>query len=151
MSAPVPPSEEDVRTWAVGVDGATLDEFDALCAHLAWWTGKDCERMARLLRASGLARDKHDREDYLQRTILRACGLVEGVLQDTPAVQLPAPRPPAPPALAREALPEIDVARLIEIERQLVLEHFEAVRAGDYRAIPMVGESGEHQWHRLKA
>lgn len=31
-------------------------------------------------------------------------------------------------------------ARLIEIERQLVLEHFEAVRAGDYRAIPMVGE-----------
>lgn len=86
-------------------DGSSADA--ALCAHLAWWTGKDCERMARLLRASGLARDKHDREDYMQRTVLRACGLVEGVLQDKPAVQLPAPRPPAPPALAREALPEI--------------------------------------------
>ncbi len=57
----------------------------ALCAHLAWWTGKDCERMARLLRASGLARDKHDREDYVQRTVLRACGLVTDVLQDKPA------------------------------------------------------------------
>ena len=54
----------------------------ALCAHLAWWTGKDCERMARLLRASGLARDKHDREDYVQRTVLRACGLVGDVLRD---------------------------------------------------------------------
>lgn len=34
-SAPVPPSEDEVRSWAVGVEGATLDEFDALCAHLA--------------------------------------------------------------------------------------------------------------------
>ena len=52
----------------------------ALANHLAFWTGKDCERMARLLRASGLARDKHDREDYVQRTVLRACGLVTDVL-----------------------------------------------------------------------
>lgn len=52
----------------------------ALCAHLAWWTGKDCERMARLLRASGLARDKHDREDYVQRTVLNACGLTKEVI-----------------------------------------------------------------------
>ncbi len=56
----------------------------ALCAHLAYWTGKDCERMARLLRESGLARDKHDREDYVQRTVLSACGLVGEVLQDRP-------------------------------------------------------------------
>ena len=56
----------------------------ALCNHLAFWTGKDCERMARLLRESGLARDKHDREDYVQRTVLRACGLVGEVLQDRP-------------------------------------------------------------------
>ncbi|GAO71878.1 DUF3987 domain-containing protein [Comamonas sp. E6] len=61
-------------------DGSSADA--ALCAHLAWWTGKDCERMTRLLRASGLARDKHDREDYVQRTVLRACGLVTDVLRD---------------------------------------------------------------------
>lgn len=83
----------------------------ALCAHLAWWTGKDCERMARLLRASGLARDKHDREDYVQRTVLRACGLVTDVLTDRPAAQLPVPKPPAPApmavASAREAMPEL--------------------------------------------
>ncbi len=54
----------------------------ALCAHLAFWTGKDCERMARLLRASGLARDKHDREDYMQRTVLNACGLSSSVCAD---------------------------------------------------------------------
>ncbi|KGH17069.1 hypothetical protein P608_05860 [Comamonas thiooxydans] len=63
-------------------DGSSADA--ALCAHLAFWTGKDCERMARLLRASGLARDKHDRQDYIERTILRACGLVTDVLRDKP-------------------------------------------------------------------
>ena len=34
-SAPVPPASEQVRGWAAGVSGATLDDFDALCAHLA--------------------------------------------------------------------------------------------------------------------
>ena len=90
-------------------DGSSADA--ALCAHLAWWTGKDCERVARLLRASGLARDKHDREDYVQRTVLRACGLVTEVLTDRPAAQLPVPKPPAAApiavAQAREAMPEI--------------------------------------------
>ncbi|MDX1890667.1 cell division protein ZapE [Mycolicibacterium sp. 050158] len=33
--APVPPSDEAVRAAATEVAGATLDEFDALCAHLA--------------------------------------------------------------------------------------------------------------------
>ncbi|SRX95704.1 hypothetical protein MSP7336_03977 [Mycobacterium shimoidei] len=33
--APEPPSDEQVKAWAAGIDGATLDEFDALCAHLA--------------------------------------------------------------------------------------------------------------------
>ena len=83
----------------------------ALCAHLAWWTGKDCERMARLLRESGLRRDKHDREDYVQRTVLRACGLVTDVLCDRPAAALPVPKPPAAAPLAiasaKQAAPEL--------------------------------------------
>lgn len=33
-SAPVPPSDAQVQEWAAGVAGATLDDFDALCAHL---------------------------------------------------------------------------------------------------------------------
>jgi cell division protein ZapE len=33
--APQPPSEADVRAAAAGVAGATLDDFDGLCAHLA--------------------------------------------------------------------------------------------------------------------
>ena len=89
-------------------DGSSADA--ALCAHLAWWTGKDCERMARLLRASGLARDKHDREDYVQRTVLNACRLSADVLQDKPAAVLPPPAPPraaAPVTQAREAKPEL--------------------------------------------
>ena len=33
--APQPPTEDEVRAAAAGVPGATLDDFDALCAHLA--------------------------------------------------------------------------------------------------------------------
>lgn len=76
-------------------NGSSADA--ALCAHLAFWTGKDCERMARLLRASGLARDKHAREDYMQRTVLNACRLSSSVHQDKP---LQAPRAEAPAASA---------------------------------------------------
>jgi len=46
----------------------------ALCSHLAYWTGKDCDRMERLFNLSGLAvRDKwQDREAYRYNTILKA-------------------------------------------------------------------------------
>jgi cell division protein ZapE len=33
--APVPPTDDEVRSRAVDVPGATLDDFDALCTHLA--------------------------------------------------------------------------------------------------------------------
>lgn len=33
--APQPLPEREVAAWAAGIDGATLDDFDALCAHLA--------------------------------------------------------------------------------------------------------------------
>ena len=58
-----------------------LEVFDhskadiALCQHLAFWTGKDCERIDRLFRLSGLYRGKwEDREAYRQSTILLAVG-----------------------------------------------------------------------------
>ena len=52
----------------------------ALCQHLAFWTGKDCERMERLFRRSGLFRGKwEDREAYRQSTILLTVGRQEDV------------------------------------------------------------------------
>lgn len=54
----------------------------ALAARLAYWTGKDHERIERLMKRSALVRDKWDRADYLTRTIDGACGLVRDVLKD---------------------------------------------------------------------
>jgi putative DNA primase/helicase len=44
----------------------------ALCAHLAYWTGGDPDRIDSLFRSSGLMRDKWERADYRQRTIGKA-------------------------------------------------------------------------------
>lgn len=55
------------------------DDYDrssadaALAQHLAFWTGKNCERIRGFMKSSSLKRDKWDREDYLARTILHAC------------------------------------------------------------------------------
>ena len=45
----------------------------ALAQHLAFWTGKNCERIRGFMLSSKLKRDKWEREDYLTRTILSAC------------------------------------------------------------------------------
>ncbi len=48
----------------------------ALCQHLAFWTGRDAPRMARLFERSALHREKWAmREDYRTRTLTRAIGL----------------------------------------------------------------------------
>lgn len=45
----------------------------ALAQHLAFWTGKNCERMLSLMFQSGLVREKWERPDYLrERTIPKA-------------------------------------------------------------------------------
>lgn len=71
-----------------GGDPAALAAYDhdasradmALAMLLAWWTGKNCERMERLMHQSGLVRDKwRDRPDYLRDTILKACALTTQV------------------------------------------------------------------------
>ena len=54
----------------------------ALASHLLFWTGKNCERTRQLMQRSALVRDKWQREDYLERTILKAAGVVAKVLQD---------------------------------------------------------------------
>lgn len=79
----------------------------ALAQHLAFWTGKDCERMLRLMFRSALVRDKWQREDYIRMTITKACARQSEVLKDRPAEVLTieydtpdgAPAMPAPAAV----------------------------------------------------
>lgn len=80
------PDSSGTRSW----DRSGADR--ALAQLLAFWTGRDCGRIERLMRKSALARDKWDREDYLPRTILGAVAANRDVLQDT--------RPPPAPALS---------------------------------------------------
>jgi len=61
------PDNEGQRAY----DASSADA--ALCQHLAFWTGRDCERMDRLFRRSGLYREKWEsRPDYRERTVTRA-------------------------------------------------------------------------------
>jgi hypothetical protein len=68
----------DATALAAAYPSATGKPFDhssadaALCQHLAFWTGKNCERIDRLFRRSDLMRDKWDRPDYNQATVLHA-------------------------------------------------------------------------------
>jgi len=60
----------------------------ALAQHLAFWTGKDCGRIERLMWMSKLVRDKWGRQDYLPRTIL---GVVARQVDVLKADELPKP------------------------------------------------------------
>lgn len=61
----------------------------ALASHLAFWTGRDGERIKRLMLRSALVRDKWERDDYLPRTISEMLGRPGDVLQDKP-IEMPA-------------------------------------------------------------
>lgn len=63
----------------------------ALSSWLAWLSGGNCEQIARLLRASGLRRPKHDREDYVRSTVLRACAGMTSWYSERPAPGEPMP------------------------------------------------------------
>jgi len=64
-------------------DGGEYDESAAdmaLIQHLAFWTGKDCERMLRIVWQSGLVRDKWTHhKDYLRMSIMRSVSLQKDV------------------------------------------------------------------------
>jgi putative DNA primase/helicase len=69
------------RLWAGDwSDYPSQSEADqALCNHLAFWTGNDPDRIDVLFRASDLFRPKWNREDYAQRTIVAAIGATSEV------------------------------------------------------------------------
>lgn len=62
----------------------------ALAQHLAFWTGNNAARIERLMRMSKLAREKWDqRDDYLPRTIRKACSMQREWLKDAPPAASP--------------------------------------------------------------
>lgn len=65
----------------------------ALACHFMFWTGRDCERIERLMRGSELRRAKwDDRGDYLrERTILPAMRISREVLTDRTPEAAPVP------------------------------------------------------------
>jgi hypothetical protein len=83
-------------------DNSQADQ--SLANHLAYWTGKDCERMERLMRRSALFREKWDaHKTYLTNTILKACAFVQNVASGR-AQPAPAVPPPAREDLENAAL-----------------------------------------------
>lgn len=97
--------ETDVlaKRWPPQKPGQDFDHSAAdlsLANMLAFWTGRNCERMERIMRQSGLARSKwDDRPQWLEDTIARAAGLVKTVYQ---ASDRPSDLPPVPPPPPRE-------------------------------------------------
>lgn len=87
LSAHFPPDGAGTDAW----DGSRADL--ALASHLAFWTGKDCERVERLMRASALVREKWDgHASYLREfTILKA------VAGKTEVYRAPAKEEPSAP------------------------------------------------------
>lgn len=79
----------------------------ALLQHLAFWTGCDRGRMRRLLVASALAREKHEREDYLERSLDFAVSHQRDVLQDRPIEPAPAPQGAGPETTQCDAAPRV--------------------------------------------
>lgn len=86
----------------------------AFCAHLAFWTGRDCDRMWRLIQRSGLMRDKWDREDYRHNSITRAAHSTPAVYGSSKAPeysQMVPAEPVAPVVLSAPPMPSGAVQR----------------------------------------
>jgi hypothetical protein len=71
----------------------------SLAQRLAFWTGRDCERMQRIMERSGLRRDKWLRDDYLPRTISVAASQQRDVMTE----RTPQPMPESTPLAEPEA------------------------------------------------
>jgi len=94
------------KRWPDATRPFSPSEADqALANHLAFWTGKNCERMERLMRRSALVREKWDtHHTYLELTIKNACAFVQKVAEGRKSS-------------AGAALPPVDREELVEVAR----------------------------------
>lgn len=130
----------------------------ALAQHLAFWTGRDCERIERLMRQSALARPKWDQhETYLGKlTILGVVARQHQVLQDKPPempqlAQLPpgyvAPQvsysAPAGPIYGPPITPGVSLAPAPVSAPNLVHQIAACEPPVQAQAAPMFDEDGE--------
>jgi putative DNA primase/helicase len=104
----------------------------ALAQHLAWATGGDCERIKRMMLASGLRRDKYERDDYLVRTISAACARQTDYLQQPRGADTVA-------ASAWQIAPFADDAAPDLSHDQIALDLSRAGWANDARFVPVWG------------
>ena len=91
----------------------------ALANHLAFWTGRDCERMERLMRRSALARDKWEqRPDWLRDTILNAARSTTSVYSANRAMPWRAEVAGAPESAGQGGAVARSVAEAIKAQEQ---------------------------------
>jgi hypothetical protein len=62
-----------------------------LALRLAFWTGANCERVKRLMFKSKLAREKWERESYIETTITKACAKQHEVYIEKTQVEIDPP------------------------------------------------------------
>jgi hypothetical protein len=67
--------------WQGGRYGSQSEADLALCTRLAFWTGRDPDRIDAIFRTSGLYRDKWERDDYRERTIDAAIAATRDVYE----------------------------------------------------------------------
>jgi hypothetical protein len=94
---------------ARGYDASSADA--ALAQHLAFWTGKNADRMLRLMWESKLVREKWEREDYLPRTICGAVARQVDVLKTAVSVTLPVDADLVPEASDIEGMRILDTVQ----------------------------------------
>jgi len=86
--------EANAEVLAVAYPSSSGQAYDAssadmaLASHLAFWTGRDCERMRRLMERSALKRDKWGREEYIQTTILKMASGAREVFTARPVAEV---------------------------------------------------------------
>ena len=97
-----------------GYDASSADS--ALAQHLAFWTGKNCERIERIMRKSKLARDKWEREDYLPRTIKAVVARQHDILTDKTVE--PIPNPVAPVAAEKPCPKMVEGSTFVSLTEQ---------------------------------
>jgi hypothetical protein len=125
--------------------GETLDhrsqsEADyELARLLGFWCGGDEERVIRLMRASGAARDKYDRRDYLPRTVSRAVARLSRVY--SPATwPKPDPLPHTPTCVDKSvSLP----TRSVDEQADRLIAHIRAIRNRTRRPVGLAARQAK--------